>query len=69
MRKIKKKTGSKVLKNIKYKTEKHIVCMNQAICRKVEQPTIACKECKFFKIIDVAIAEKPNVQQYDWWYL
>ena len=63
-RKIKFKTSN----DVEYAKELHHTCNNSAICTKKVSPDETCKDCTYYKLLEVDVALKPIRESVDWGY-
>lgn len=67
--KIKRKTKTpklKCLQDVKYTKEFHHTCNNPEICKIKIHPDKNCKNCIFYKLLEVEVADEPQKDEVDW---
>lgn len=66
MGRMKKLIDFKPLKSVKYHKERHHICMNTAICKRVISPSEVCEGCKHYQYREVDVADNPIRHSLDW---
>lgn len=50
----------------KFIKELHHTCVNPRICTEHTQPNENCKNCKYYKLLEVDVALEPTRDEVDW---